>query len=134
MPTDKEITKPPDIIAQARALIEELYPHYPSVVLEPLRRLADIAERWKAVAVEERAKLEYVTDDEGYELAAWFEECEVVKDRFHNLAQKKLAAEAGNWRKIGPEQAAAIHHAIFIMDRNSVDIEVLRRLLPEDAP
>lgn len=97
------------------------------------------AEKGWAVATEERAKGNYFNEDRhftwgGNEADCDLEECQ----NYHRLiAARELAAEAGDWRKIGDDEKAAIQIAIKALSplsgtsRHERDksLAVLRKLL-----
>jgi hypothetical protein len=93
---------------------------------ELVPKLADVAEKRGAMLVNELTAMLYKNKIGSYE------HCE-------QIAKDKLGIEDTSWRKIGPEEEAAIKAAIDALrtvmppDIYSPHIKVLRRLLPEDA-
>lgn len=120
-----------------------------SHIMELLPALIDCAEQWQAQAIEAKAEGMLCISEEGHK--AWKEGSEedydftdeFFGDTRHILGKKswraqavrELEAEAGTWRKIEPDEVAAIQLAIDIIDQSSDSLEeemalkVLRRLL-----
>jgi hypothetical protein len=140
MPTDAEV------IAQAQALLyDNIYPYMKTVKeyedipkdtlltfcawqTEVLEQLLPIAEKWRAMLLDREFKDVFSKLPNGttYSISG-----------LEKQAMKNLDMESTSWRKIGPEEVAAIHRAILGMTdpnfhHSSTEkeaVKVLRRLI-----
>ena len=99
--------------------------------------LIDLVEKWRAIAVDIRAKEIYERD---YNITTWEKETnQIFKNMCHLEARRELQVEASNWRKIiGPDEITTIKIAISIMEplveraEEDTAIKILRRLISEE--
>jgi hypothetical protein len=156
-----------EVIAQAQALLyDNIYPYMKTVKeyedipkdtlltfcawqTEVLEQLLPIAEKRRAVAVEERAihlsTVHVLIGSVPEESRAPM--MEIVKDHLPEhraIAAKDLDIESSSWRKIGPEERDAIKGALLIYQKFNDDIltfdndnikraiEILRRLISSE--
>lgn len=139
-----------DPIQEARALLARSASEYaiPDVMgamaLELLPVLITEAERWRAMAIEEKASKMDTIDDGACEYRTRHEWCNKeqkicdgwpymflecpIQDAWRARATAELAAESSSWRKIGPGEEKAIAWAIELMG-DCEAASVLRKLL-----
>jgi hypothetical protein len=90
---------------------------------EKSKAVCGYAEKWQAIAIEERA----------YILSCNVLESHGIDEFYRAQAAASLALEASNWHKISPEEQKAIREAIYAMTDDDWDygkeLAVLRKLL-----